>query len=197
MEIPIDEDWLKALYEILVGIYQDTDRPVISGFPLVLDYDESMISVCVERHNTKVFGKILYPHILQRAAILMHSIINFHPFVDGNKRAALLATDFYLHWNGYDFIIPNDADDFTIAVAKGERGLNDILLWLENNSKRTPGTVVRHWLCEASMIANEEVPKSERLERLPKSWFFPIHALIFFREKIIEEQYRKASKSSQ
>jgi hypothetical protein len=79
MEIPIDEDWLKTLYEILVRIYQDTDRPVTSGFPLVLDFDESMISVCVERPKTKVFGITLYPHTLQRAAVLMHSIINFHP----------------------------------------------------------------------------------------------------------------------
>jgi hypothetical protein len=107
-----------------------------------------------------------------------------------------LATDFYLHWNGYDFMIPEDADDFTIAVAKGERSLNDILWWLVHNSKRTPGTVVRHWLCEGSMMVNEEVPTSERLESLPKSLFFPIHALIFFRDKIIKEQYRKANKAS-
>lgn len=186
MEIPIDEEWLKALYEILVSIYKDTERPVSSGFPLVLDFDESMISVCVERHKTKVFGKNFFPHILQRAAVLMHSIINFHPFVDGNKRAALLSVDFYLHWNGYDFMIPEDADDFTISIAKGEQGLNDILRWLERNTQRTPFSVVRHWLCQS------DAPTSKRFKDLPNPLFFPIHALAFFRNKIIEEQYRKA-----
>jgi len=33
MEIPIDEDWLKALYDILIIIYRNTDRPITSGFP--------------------------------------------------------------------------------------------------------------------------------------------------------------------
>ena len=173
MEIPIDKDWLKTLHEILVRIYQVTDNPIASAFPLVHDYDESLISVCVERHKTRVFGKTFYPHTLQRAAGLMHSIINFHPFVDGNKRTALLSTDFYLHWNGYDFIIPNDADEFTISVAKGEQDLNDILRWLERNSKMTPFSVVRHWSCEGKI-----------LERLPRGFFIPRHALIFFRKKI-------------
>ena len=59
----------------------------------------------------------------------MYSIINFHPFVDGNKRAALLSAKFYLLWNGYNFNIPMDADDFTIEVAKGKKDLNDILFW--------------------------------------------------------------------
>ena len=121
MEIPIDEEWLKTLYDVLIKIYSNTERPIISGFPIVLDYDEGLLSACVERSQTTVFGKAVYPHILQKAAALMHSIINFHPFVDGNKRAALLATNFYLHWNGYKLKIPKDADDFTIAVAKGKR----------------------------------------------------------------------------
>ena len=194
MEIPIDEDWLTTLHEILVGIYQDTEDPIFSGFPLFHDHNESLISVCIERHQTKVFGKTFYPHILQKAAVLMHSIINLHPFVDGNKRTALLSTDFYLHWNGYDLTIPNDADDFTIAVAKGERNLNDILRWLERNSKRTPFTVLRHGLCEITMAGMDELPVSKKLVALPRWLLFPVHTLLFFRTKIIEAQHRKAEK---
>jgi len=64
MEIPIDEDWLKTLYDILIKIYSGTERPIISGFPIVTDYDEGMLSVCVNRGKTTVFGKALYPHTL-------------------------------------------------------------------------------------------------------------------------------------
>ncbi len=187
MEIPIDKDWLKTLHQILIRIYQGTDDPISSAIPLVQDYDESLIDVCVKRHNVKVYGKTIYPHILQKASVLMHSIISFHPFVDGNKRTALLSTDFYLHWNGYDFAIPNDADIFTISVAKGEQSINDILLWLERNSKRTPLTVINHWLCESfSQTIELTIPK-----QIPRT-FFSRHALIFFRNKIIDAQYRKA-----
>jgi death-on-curing protein len=192
MEVNLDKDWLKALHEILVLIYETTDDPIASAIPLVQDYDESLISICVERHNTKVFGKILYPHTLQKAAVLMHSIISFHPFVDGNKRTALLTTDFYLSWNGYDLIIPNDADIFTISVAKGEKSLNDILEWLKNNSKRTPYTVITHFLCEIRSRSNKKRPVSVGPWKFPDAMYIPFHALLFFRDKIIEAQHRKA-----
>ena len=191
MEILIDEEWLKTLYDILIRIYSDTERPIVSGFPIVLDYDEGLLSVCVERPRTVIGGKVLYPHILQRAAILMHSIISFHPFVDGNKRAALLAASFYLHWNGYHLKIPKDADSFTIDVAIGKFGVNDILTWLKRNVRRTPKTVVNHWICSIEMTATEFDPVPKRPENLPKTFFFPLDALLFFRYKIHEEKKRK------
>lgn len=117
----------------------------------------------------------------------MHSIILFHPFVDGNKRAALLAANFYLHWNGYKLVLPKDADEFTIEVAKSKLGLNDILVWLKRNSKRTPTTVIQHWLCETEMSAYHNIPASKKLENLPRT-FFPLDALRFFRAKILEEK---------
>ena len=198
MEIPIDVDWLKTLYDILISIYRDTDRPIVSGFPIITDYDEGLLSVCVERGGTTILGKAIYPHILQKAALLMHSIINFHPFVDGNKRAALLAVNFYLHWNGYRFVIPEDADDYTIEVAKGKLGLNDILLWLKRNSTRTPVTVIWHWLCRAEMSAYHRKSGMERLTDAQRIVLFPLEALGFFRAKILEEKakrIREAKKS--
>jgi len=192
MEIPIDEDWLKTLYDILIRIYSDTDRPIVSGFPIVTDYDEGMLNVCVERGKTTILGKSVYPHPLQRAAVLMHSIINFHPFVDGNKRAALLATNFYLHWNGYKLMIPSNADDFTIDVAKGKFGLNDVLIWLRRNTIRTPFTVLRHRFCEIEILEHPQISTAKRLENLPRAFFFPRDALLFFRAKVMEDRIKKA-----
>jgi death-on-curing protein len=194
MEIPLDEDWLKALYDILIVVYSDTDRPITSGFPIVTDYDEGLLSVCVERGKTTISGKEVYPHILQKAAVLMHAIINFHPFVDGNKRVALLAANFYLHWNGYRLRIPKDADDFTIDVAKGNLGLNDILFWLYRNSIRTPITVVMHWLCVSEMPRYGKAPILKRLTDAQRVVLFPLEAIRFFRMKIIEERDRLSLK---
>lgn len=192
MEVPIDVEWLKALYDILTIIYSGTDRPIVSGFPIVTDYDEAMLNVCVERGKITVLGKLLYPHTLQQAAFLMHSIINFHPFVDGNKRAALLATNFYLHWNGYKLIIPKDADDFTIDVAMGRFGLNDILVWLRKNTRRTPFTVLRHSFCENEVTLHGRMSAARAFQSLPHILFFPSDALRFFRIKIMEDKIKKA-----
>lgn len=118
MEISLSEEWLKQLYTVLIAIYKDTDDPIKSGYPIVPDYNLAMLNVCVNRPHTRIFGKTLFPHILHKATVNLHSIINFHPFVDGNKRVALLSTYYYLLWNGYTLKIPNDADVFTIQIAR-------------------------------------------------------------------------------
>ena len=48
-----------------------------------------------------------YDGIIEEAAAMMESLAMNHPFVDGNKRTALDATDSFLRLNGY-FI---DCDD--------------------------------------------------------------------------------------
>ena len=105
MEIYLTEEWLKQLYNVLIKIYKDTSDPIRSGFPIVTDYNSAMLNVCVNRPRTKIFGKTMFPHLLHRATVNMQSIILFHPFVDGNKRIALLSTYYYLRWNGYKFTI--------------------------------------------------------------------------------------------
>ena len=135
MDVNIDKDWLKALHEILVLIYEDTDDPVGNAIPLVQDYDESLISICVDRHNTKIFGKVFYPHTLQKAAVLMHSIISFHPFVDGNKRIGHAVMEIFLNLNGYDLVADiDDQEDFMLRLASGELALDELREWLVRHS---------------------------------------------------------------
>lgn len=42
-----------------------------------------------------------YKDLVQMAAAMFESLINNHPFVDGNKRVAFFATDVFLRLNGY------------------------------------------------------------------------------------------------
>ena len=189
MEIPLTEEWLEQLYYVLIRIYENTEDPIRSGFPIVTDYNSSILSVCVNRPRTKLFGKTMYPHVLQRAAVNMHSIINFHPFVDGNKRAALLSTFYYLVWNGYTFNIPYDADEFTIKIAREHLGLNEILNWLKRNTTRTPFNVIRHWECEMNLQEDGTVSASKVfLDRTLRVVFMPRQGLRFFVMKIMEQQ---------
>jgi len=46
-----------------------------------------------------------YGDLVEMAAALFESLINNHPFVDGNKRVAFFATDVFLRLNGYRFDI--------------------------------------------------------------------------------------------
>ena len=42
-----------------------------------------------------------YSGLIDMAAALFESLINNHPFVDGNKRVAFCSADFFLRLNGY------------------------------------------------------------------------------------------------
>lgn len=44
-----------------------------------------------------------YADLVEMAAALFESLVNNHPFVDGNKRVAFFATDVFLRLNGYRF----------------------------------------------------------------------------------------------
>ncbi len=56
------------------------------------------------------------------AVTLMVGIGQNHPFLQGNKRCAFAAADYFLYLNGYDLNIPDTIDlaDFVCDVITGE-----------------------------------------------------------------------------
>ena len=71
-----------------------------------------------------------------KAAALLHSLTSNHPFIDGNKRTAWLATVVFLRDNGAEVIAPDAYDgavtDLVLAIAAGSlREVNDITDTLE------------------------------------------------------------------
>jgi death-on-curing protein len=50
-----------------------------------------------------------YDSILHEAAALLESLVQNHPFVDGNKRVAFAVTDVFLRINGYAITANSEA----------------------------------------------------------------------------------------
>ncbi len=68
-----------------------------------------------------MFGREMYPDLVDKAAALMHSIARFHPLADGNKRLAWIAAAVLCELNGAQVIASNDeAYELTMAVAAGQ-----------------------------------------------------------------------------
>jgi prophage maintenance system killer protein len=70
-----------------------------------------------------------------KAAKMLHCIAGpFHPFVDGNKRTALLTISLFLGVNGYSFKFPADVIDFMLLIAKGRiRSVRGISKWIKKS----------------------------------------------------------------
>jgi death-on-curing protein len=68
--------------------------------------DASALEVAVARPYVGYEESELFPTPFDKATALMESVIQRHPFVDGNKRTGLLAGAALLHLAGYDFAAP-------------------------------------------------------------------------------------------
>lgn len=58
-----------------------------------------------------------YSDLVEMAAALFESLMNNHPFIDGNKRAAFFSTDIFLRLNGYKLSVePKTAYAFLMKL---------------------------------------------------------------------------------
>jgi death-on-curing protein len=79
-------------------------------------------------------GEDLYSSLAAKAAALGYSLINNHPFVDGNKRVGHAAMEALLMLNGFELSAGVDESEVEVlAVASGERTRDDLQAWVERH----------------------------------------------------------------
>lgn len=83
--------------------------------------DLGLLDSAVHRPQASMFGQEAYSDLVSKAAALLHSIAANHPFVDGNKRVAWVATVVFMAWNGTTIDTDDDsAYELVISVASGK-----------------------------------------------------------------------------
>lgn len=83
--------------------------------------DGGLLASAAARPEASVFGQDAYATVHTKAAALLHSIVNNHALVDGNKRLGLACTIAFLGMNGWRLTLSNDeAYDLVIAVASSQ-----------------------------------------------------------------------------
>lgn len=103
---------------------------------------EEALHYVLDSVAAEMFSAPLYPTIPDKAAVYLFSIISNHIFSDGNKRTGLEAALLFLKLNHYYLqagvvdqqqgateIQNDELYDFTIAVASGERNLDEVRAW--------------------------------------------------------------------
>lgn len=90
--------------------------------------DAVALESCVAQPQTSVFGTDRFDDALSKAAAYCFFIVRLHPFMDGNKRAGLLASIDFLMRNG--MLVDFDSERLyraTLDVASGESDLEDLI----------------------------------------------------------------------
>ena len=80
--------------------------------------DRGALESAVAQPGASFGGEDLYPSLAEKAAALGHSLIQNHPFVDGNKRIGHGAMEVFLMLNGYELeALVDEQEQMIIGVA--------------------------------------------------------------------------------
>jgi len=101
--------------------------------------DNGLLSAALARpRNRRAYGASAT--LFDLAAAYGFAIAKDHPFLDGNKRVALMVMYVFLEVNGYRLDAPEvEAVDVMLNLASGEMTEDDLALWLKTNSRRSMG----------------------------------------------------------
>ncbi len=141
-------DTLRVLHKQLEELYEDTNDPVGSGVR-----DEGILESAAHRPLTSLGDIPKYRTVYEAAAALGHSIVNSHPFTDGNKRTALMAMIALLDRDRIGLTATNrKAFHFMLDLAQHrliegfsqdskpapDAEVAEIATWLRSNCRKTP-----------------------------------------------------------
>lgn len=139
--IPIRPSYIERTFQALVRHFEE-HKPIR---PLGVR-DAGAIEACAARPFASFGDYEKYPGDFEKAAALMHSLTQNHPYLNGNKRVALVAAFAWLKASGYS-IAPDlsDADVVALAlrIASGrdrsptartdpDAEVNDLASWFES-----------------------------------------------------------------
>ena len=99
--------------------------------------DINLLSSAIYMPESSFDGKYLHKTIPAMAAAYAFHICQNHPFIDGNKRAALASSLVFLDINGYEFKCNDDIlYNEIMNAAKGEIKKESLIKFYEKYSKK-------------------------------------------------------------
>lgn len=101
--------------------------------------DRGLLESAVAQPQASFGGELAHRGLFAMAAAYLFHIVSNHPFVDGNKRAGLLAALVFLDINGISIDLPSEAlYELTMSVAEGRLQKPAIADELERITKSNP-----------------------------------------------------------
>lgn len=102
--------------------------------------DRGGLEAAAARPQMTFGGEDLYPDLPTKAAALLHSLVMNHPFLDGNKRAGAMASEYFLRANGVVLVASDqELTRLTLAVARGEVAAEALAIWFRQRTQEREG----------------------------------------------------------
>ena len=99
--------------------------------------DTGLLLSAVNRPKATFEGKDLYNDVFHKAAALMESLTNNHPFVDGNKRTAITSAALFFRSNGYHLnTSQKKLEKITLQLATNKATFEDTVEWFKKHADK-------------------------------------------------------------
>jgi death-on-curing protein len=96
--------------------------------------DHGLLDAAVAMPRQQFSGQFLHEDLAAMAAAYLFHIAQNHPFVDGNKRAAVMSALAFLHVNNIATLpAPQELEAVTLRVAAGEMRKDELTKWLRSH----------------------------------------------------------------
>ncbi|MFB3880054.1 MAG: type II toxin-antitoxin system death-on-curing family toxin [Armatimonadota bacterium] len=97
--------------------------------------DEGLLESAVAMPGAQFDGEYLHPDLPSMAAAYLYHLCKGHPFVDGNKRTALVAAEVFLLLNGRRLKATNrELERLTFAIAQGTLSKDDATAFVRQHT---------------------------------------------------------------
>jgi len=97
--------------------------------------EPGMLESIINKPKAAFGGEDLYPDLFLKAAVLFEAIVNYHVFVDGNKRTAFVCMELFLSHNKVELAVSDqEIVDFCVDTAKNNPDLAEVAVWIKKHS---------------------------------------------------------------
>jgi death-on-curing protein len=97
--------------------------------------DKGALEAAIARPWNSFAGQEAFPSPFDKAAAICESIIQRHPFVDGNKRTGMSAGAYLLSKFGIELeVTDKELEDVAVSVAEGTTDVAKLSSWFEEHA---------------------------------------------------------------
>lgn len=99
--------------------------------------DRGLLESAVAMPQSTFAGKFLHSGVAEMAAAYHYHLCSNHPFLDGNKRVALVAAEIFLLLNGNELIVSDEElEELTLGVARGQMSKKAVIAFFKQHIRK-------------------------------------------------------------
>lgn len=102
--------------------------------------NRGQLEAALEKPGLSMYGRVFYPELYQKAAVLMESICKSHCLSDGNKRTSMMAAEYLASANGATLVLPLKSVRLTVdcAMDNDDKMSDELAMWFKTHIAQDP-----------------------------------------------------------